>query len=218
MYEPIWFDYTKLVDNLVYLGAGAKIQLVVQLYQKGLDGKQKSFHSEYVSENNHQYGVVMQRNYNSYLCITKTYEKIYCLITFKDIILMRMKLEKATKWFEDSTFSIRDNELIITRKKEPIEVVLSTERKWLTFVPIIIVKEDGTQIQGVRMNMFDTGFVDMSIDTFYGMKYFFDTVDIWSLSSSLINYFGRPDLGTNLFGVFEKGGNDKQNKGKGFFD
>lgn len=216
MYKPIWFDYIKLVDDLLYLGGGATIQLVVQLYKKGMDGKSKSFHSEYVSENNYKYGVTMKRSYNSFLVINKAYEKSYAMITAKDIILMRMKLEKASKWFENNTFSIRGDELCITRKKDPIEIMLSTEKKWLTLVPVVIVKEDGTQFQGIRMNMFDTAFIDMTIDTFYGMKYFFDTVDIWTLSSSLINYFGRPEFGTNLYGTFNKDSNGSGSTGKFF--
>ena len=207
MFEPIWFNYNKITDVLLQLGGGACVQMNVLLYQKDMKGERKSCHNEYLIENNHQYGVTIKRTYNFFLSINKNVDHAYVMITPNDIILIRMKLEQATKWFTNgNTFkrAADTNQLVIPKRKNPILVELSTEKKWFTFIPVVIEKEEGStviQTQGIRMNLYDQALIDLTIDRFYGMKYLFDTVDMFTLASNMMNYIGRPKFGTNLKGI-----------------
>ena len=48
------------------------------------------------------------------------------------------------------------------------------------------------------MNLYDTSFIDITIDNFYGMKYLFETIDMFTLASNMVSYLGRPEFGTNM--------------------
>lgn len=215
-YQPIWFDYNKITDELLQICPGTSIQMHVLLYKKDMKGEKKSYHTEYVTEKNYQYGMTIKRGYSSYLTINYFPENAYVMITANDILLIRSKLAMIERWFQNSTFKKLDSgELIIPKEKDPIEIELFAEEKWLTFKPIVIVKEEtlrSIHIPGVQMNMYDKAFINLTIDRFYGMKYLFDTVDIFTLASNMLNYIGRPEFGTNMVGTYEK------NYNKGFFN
>lgn len=211
-YQPIWFDYNKITDELMQICPGTSIQMNLLLYKKEMKGDKKSFHTEYVVENNYQYGVIMKRKYNFYLSINNFQTRAYVMITPNDIILIRMKLNLIQRWFENSTFKRVNNEVLtIPRKKDPINIELYNEHKWLQFEPVIIEKEEGTKIiqkEGVTMNMYNQVLVNLDSDRFFGMKYLFDTIDMFTLASNMMNYIGRPEFGTNMNRPFDNGQNN----------
>lgn len=217
MRTPIWFEYDKITDDLLQLGNGGIIQMVVQLTSPDRDGIRTSFHREYTYAKNQECLSSIKRNYRFFLTLSKPKEKEYVMISVNEILLFRMQLDRVEKWFQNNTFGIKNGELYITRKKEPIIIDGLLERKWIAFSPIIIVREDQTQIMGVRMNLYDASFIDLTIDHFYGMKYLFETVDMFNLAANMINYLGRPEFGTNMTNFVEDYQNTTpKNNGKFF--
>ncbi|MDD3121959.1 MAG: hypothetical protein PHC62_00420 [Candidatus Izemoplasmatales bacterium] len=197
MSTPIWYEYDKITDDLLWIGNGGIIRMVVQLSSPDKNGMRTSFHHEYAYTKNQDNLSSISRKYNFFLTINKTYDKEYVMITANEILLIRAHLERVEKWFQSGTFGIKNDELYIQRKKEPIVIDGLLEKKWLAFNPIIIVRENQVQIMGVRLNLYDSCFIDIPIDNFYGMKYLFDTIDMFSMASNMVNYLGRPDFGTN---------------------
>ena len=70
---------------------------------------------------------------------------------------------------------------------------------------------------GIRLNLYDTSFIDINIDNFYGMRYLFETVDMFGLASSMVSYLGRPEFGTNMTSFRVEDMEPMQNEKKSFF-
>lgn len=216
MYKPIWFEYDKITDDLMFLGNGGIIQMVVQLSNRDKNGIRESFHREYAYIKNGENLNSIKRQYRFFLTITKPYDKASVMITINDIFIFRQAVNKATKWFEDGTFTIRNDEIRMVNASRKIAVIDGLiEGKWVALNPVVIIKEDKTQIMGIRMNLYDMSFIDITIDNFYGMKYLFETVDMFTLASNMVSYLGRPEFGTNMTS-FRYDDDTKSNKG-GFF-
>ncbi len=195
MYVPMWIDYDKITDSLMYLSNGASIQFSVNLKYTTKTGETRSFHNEYIYGNG---SVSIKRQYD--FCIIIKLLDQYVMITINDIYLIRMQLDKIEKWFTATkTFGIKNQQLFVVNKKKPIRIYGLVQRKWLEFEPIVITYEDGMQEQGVRMTLSDYNyFVDIGVNKFFGMKYLFDTVDMFQMAQNMLNYVGRPERGTNI--------------------
>lgn len=196
---PIWYEYDKITDDLIFLGNGGIIQMIVQLSNRDKNGIRESFHHEYAYIKNGENLNSIKRNYRFFMAISKPYDKASVMVTINDIILFREKINRACKWFDDGTFVIKNNELKLMNASRKIVAISGLmESKWVTLNPVIIIKEDQTQIMGIRMNLYDTSFIDITIDNFYGMKYLFETIDMFTLASNMVSYLGRPEFGTNM--------------------
>lgn len=218
MKVPIWYEYDKITDDLMFLGNGGMIQMVVQLSNKDKNGVRTSFHHEYAYSKNGERLNSIKRTYRFFLSIIKPYDKASVMVTVNDIFLFREKIKKACEWFSDGTFVVKNHELRLINASKKIAIVSGlAENKWVTFNPVIIIKEDETQIMGIRLNLYDTSFIDINIDNFYGMRYLFETVDMFGLASSMVSYLGRPEFGTNMTSFRVEDMEPMQNEKKSFF-
>ena len=222
MFQPIFFDYNKLTDDLLNIGYGTSIQMVVSLNERRKNGENNHFHHEYtyINEQGEQ-RVSMKRNINCYLQIVKQKEQ-YVIISVNDIILMRNTLQSIERWFQDNTFAIKNDMLHVVNKKKPKVITGLAQGKWLQFEPVVITYEDHSQVQGIRMTLSDYSiYTDIDINRFYGMLYFFEKVDLFTMAQNMLNYLGRPEFGTNLVSFMddEKANmNVKKNNKSSFFD
>lgn len=197
MYTPMWMDYDKITDDLMYIGYSTTLQCSTTLSRRDKKTNERiSFHKEYGYIKNGERLNSIKRNYSCFLIINNYYAKAYVMIGINDIILMRYRLQQVEKWFS-SCFGIKNDKLYITRQQKPVVVDSLAENKWIEFLPTVITREDGTQIQGVNMNLYNECVVEISIDNFYGMKYIIDTINLIDMANHMINYLGRPQLGTN---------------------
>lgn len=215
-YQPIWFDYNKIVDELLILGDGGSIQMNVMLYNRNMKGEKKSFHTEYVMKDKTGFNITLKRKYNFYLSINKSYDNAYCIITLADMILVKSNLERVAKWFENGVFFQKDGHYHIMKQKQKrnIEILLSAEQKTISFTPIVISKSDEREFVGVEMDLYGKSTIDLTVDRFFAMKYLFDTIDMFTLASNMLNYISRPENGTNMIPIYDR--EDEEQKG-GFF-
>ena len=199
MYTPMWMDYDKITDDLAYIGNGTTLQFTVSLSRRDKRTNERvSFHNEFGYMKNGYKVNSIKRNYSASLIINNYLTKTYVMIGINDIILARLRLQQVAKWFQTQTcFGIKNDKLYITRQQRPVVIDALSENKWIEFLPTVITREDGTQIQGVSMNLYNETAVEVTIDNFFGMKYIIDTIDIISLANQMINYLGRPEFGTN---------------------
>lgn len=208
MYTPMWMDYDKITDDLMYIGFNTTLQCSTTLSRKDKRTNERvSFHKEFGYIKNGERVNSIKRSYNCYLVINNYSSKAYVMIGVNDIILMRYRLQQVEKWFS-SCFGIKENKLYITRQQKPVVVDSLAENKWIEFLPTVITKEDGTQVQGVNMNLYNECVVEISIDNFYGMKYIFDTINLIDMANHMINYLRRPQLGTNYTDLSMTSGDD----------
>lgn len=222
MYTPMWIEYDKITDDLMYIGNSTVLQFTVSLSRRDKRTNERvSFHKEFGYMKNGYKVNSIKRNYSCSLIINNYITKTYVMIGINDIILTRLRLQQVEKWFQ-TCFGIKNDKLYVTRQQKPVVIDSLSENKWIEFLPTVITREDGTQIQGVNMNLYNETVVEITIDNFFGMKYIIDTIDIISLANQMINYLGRPQFGTNYTDLSRMDETDNNyqhssNKKGGFF-
>lgn len=193
-----YLDYDKISDDLCWLGKSIVVRMVVGLSNK-YNNERKHFHKEYGYESNFGTLYTIRRSFNYYISIDHLQEKEGIMITVKDILLLRMKINEAFRWFSDGTFVIKKGKLIITEHKKCIIDGLAC-RKEMMLEPIILEDEQKVQSQGMRITLARTEtYSDTSVNTFAGFVYLMNQIDMYGAAQNLINYIGHPDFGTNLY-------------------
>ena len=201
--KPMYTNYDKLSDNIVYLGSKLSLRLNVYLSTKSDNGRSRFFHTEYKYE--YKYGGTlysMRRCFDYFLSLTKYDEDVSIMIRVQDMIIMREKLEEVAKWFSsNNVYAIKDRKLIIKTKQKPIVVAGLAGAKYLQFDPVVLTWESNEeQSPGLRITLSDPAvFADITVDKFYALLYIFQTINLYEAASLLVNYFGRPELGTNQY-------------------
>lgn len=209
MNKPIdYIEYDKISDDLLFLGNNTILRFYVKLSKRGEDGTRYHFHKEYSYNSNytniHRVASI-KRSFEYYLSIDKIdSSENNIMIRVQDILLFRMKLNEIVSWFNDKTFAIKKDRLIVLEKKS-VEIPGLAFGKYIKFEPIVIDWES-TQYQGIRITLSDENvFTDISIDKFYGLVYTINEINMYQSAQILLNYLGRPEFGTNLY-EFENGG------------
>lgn len=201
-----YISYDRLSDDLLYLGSNTILRFNVSLAKaNSKDGTRVSYHKEYKYPSNKyidaDFAITMRRSFEYYLSIDKLdARESSVMIRVQDILLLRMKLKEVSMWFSNGTFEIIQGEIKIVKRPVPIIIDCLAGNKMIMFEPIVVVWETtNEQQQGVRMTLSESSaYVDMNITNFFGFVYLIDTIDMYNAAQNLVNYLGRPPLGSNL--------------------
>ena len=210
--EIDYLDYEKAVDDLFYIDSNTVLRFNVILNRKDKEGKRIGFHSEvkYPSAKYNNKSIInIRRKLDYFLSIENfkpspiTGEKEFIMIGVKDILALRIQLNNVYKWFSSEQFknlyAIKDNKLIILGGVEPIIVDGLPMGKFLQIEPIVY-EYDNKYSMGVRISLSSmNNYCDINIDSFMGLKYLIDSINMYESAQLLLNYVGRPAYGTNLF-------------------
>lgn len=206
-------DYEKISDDLCVLGGLAILKFNVVLNHKNKDGKRTYFHSE-VAYPSMKYGrrktvINIKRQFSFFLSIetpsgNKQFKE-FIYINPRDIIDVRMKLNSVFKWFSskeyENLYIIKDDELVIMKKVQPIKIIRLAMDKYIEFEPIVCNTEY-TKSMGVRMYLNgDSNYINIPIDSFLEFKYFIDSINMYQAALSLLSYIERPPYGTNMYTI-----------------
>lgn len=200
-----YIDYEKISDDIFFIGNSTVLRLNVSLAKPDTrDQTRRHFHKEYAYSTS-KYSdknmiVTMRRSFDYYLSIDKLDAREYStMIRVQDIMLVRMKIHEVLNWFTSKIFGMKNDQLYIFKHPKPAIISGLVENKSIIFEPIVITWEDGSQEQGIRMTLTDSNvYVDITIGKFYGLAYVIDSINMFESAQSLVNYLGRPELGTNL--------------------
>lgn len=198
--------YDRLSDDLYYLGNSTVVRFNVSLGRVNEnDGTKVSYHKEFMYPSNKYSNfddqITMRRSFSYYLTIEKIdAREASIMIRVQDILLLRAKLHEALNWFNDNTFGIKQQRLYVVNRPKSIIIDNLPDNKYISLDPIVIEWENtGDQQQGIRLSFSEGSvYADISIDKFYGFVYTIDTLNMYESAQLLLNYFGRPDYGTNL--------------------
>lgn len=199
-----YFDYDKISDDVYYLGNFMTLRLNVSLNTTDKEGYKSSFHKEFRYDSNKYLDAVkmitMRRSFDYYLTLEKTDNKeLSPMIRVQDMFLVQAKVNEALTWFNSGVFGTKRNKLYIVNKPESIIITGLVGNKSIMFDPVIIDYDEGVQTQGIRITLTETYcYSDISIDRFYGFAYIINNINMYESAQLLLNYFGRPELGTNL--------------------
>ena len=203
-----YIDYDKISDDLCWLGNKCIVRMVVKLANKGKDGTRYHFHKEFkyeTSYTNKREAMTIRRSFDYYISIDHLeYRESSVIISIRDILLLRMQMNEAFKWFYDKTFAMRNDKMVIFEKKKPIIVDGLMGNKYISFEPIVYIDWDDKQSKGIRVTLGNSEiFTDVPVNVFAGFMYVINSLDMFTAAQNMINYIGHPDFGTNLF-TFER--------------
>ena len=202
-----YIDYDKISDDLCWLGNKCIVRMVVKLANKNKDGNRNHFHREFkypTNYNDKREAITIRRSFDYYISIDSLDSKESVLITVRDILLLRMQISEAFKWFYDKTFAMKNKKMIILEKKQPIMVEGLLGGKYLMFEPIVYIDWEEKQSKGIRITLGNPNtFTDVPVNVFAGFLYLMNSIDMYTAAQNLINYIGHPKFGTNLL-TYEK--------------
>lgn len=227
-----FLDYDKISDTLMYFCQEISLKFCVGLSRKDKLGNIVHFHNEYKYENSklNKTSLSIKRNINPYFMIDdSTNFDNSIMIRVSDIILLRMVMEKITiPWFigVNRIFGFdKEKKLQIKGKWTPADFVLS-DYKYISFAPIVIVYENGSTKEGVRMTVNDkSNYVDMDINRFLEFYYYITNTDVYNAAIGLLNYVKQGPYGVNLTDMNNNsyrdtdwGNNEYKSNAKNYFD
>lgn len=203
-----YLDYDKISDDLCWLGNKCIVRMVVKLANKNKEGNRNHFHKEFrypAHYNDKKEVITLRRSFDYYISIdTLDGTKDSIMITVRDILLLRMQMSEAFKWFYDKTFAMKNKKMIILEKKPPLIVDGLANGKYISFEPIVYIDWEDKQSKGIRITLGSPDvYTDIPVNVFAGFMYLMNSIDMYMAAQNLINYLGHPKFGTSLF-TYEK--------------
>ena len=61
------------------------------------------------------------------------------------------------------------------------------------------MEDRGAHAPGIRVVLDNSNTFDMNLNNWYAFVYLIESIDMYNAASTLMAYFGRPDLGTNMW-------------------
>lgn len=213
MEEPIkFFEVDKISDDVFVISSNAVLKFNVAL-SKINGGKRYHFHKEF------EYPVeglpevkslaTIRRTFDYYLSLENPMKdskgnKAFIRIGPNEYFLLKKALEEVIAWFTDkkyeNLFATYNGKLVLTTPTPSKRINSLPMQKYIEFIPIIIDKgiANADKEPGVRMFLSSPdNYTDFGIDRLMGFYYSVSTFNMYLTATNLINYLGRPELGTN---------------------
>lgn len=201
-------DYNKLSDDVYFVGKNMILKLNVSLYTTTPDGKRYLYHKEYgyydqkIKENTFS----LKRSFDYYLSLeninaTDTGVKEFIRIGYPELLLLKTKLKIVYEWFNEERFFdlyryTKDQKLSLPRKPPKIVLNEFPQSKYIELTPVVI----NDQHPGVRLYLnSDENYADIYLSKFMGFYQVITDFNLYMAAQNLLNYFGRPDYGTNAY-------------------
>ena len=191
-------DYNKITDTIVPLGSKAALKMNVILSNLGVN-KDRSFHNEIKSD----LGIKINRNFSYFLTIEKKDDEFSSvMIRPQDMVLLKEKINYIDQeWFRSGkAFMIKQKKLICI-KTNPIVIQGLATGKYLQFDPIVYQNDETASVSmGLRITLGDPNqFIDIDLDKFYAFLYSINSISMFQVAQTMVNYLGRPEFGTNMY-------------------
>lgn len=209
--------YNRIQDTLMFLGNNENMVCISSILSYYIKNKKKEkydyFYSEvqYFSENMNCETKKIRRNYDCYLMM----ENVRPIGTYRETIILRGKdLEllytTLLPKFEfiisnfDKIYQGVDNKMRVTDFIKPFMIEIGI--KSLIFQPGI--NKTFTEELKPSIEMYLNGNKDnkicMSFDQVYGFMYLIRRFNLYSYAASMLNFIGRPPMGTNLIDMVDR--------------
>lgn len=216
--DPLMYStYEKMTDDLYWLSTNLLLRFNVILAHYDKDsGRRNIFHKEfkYPSTKTEYSLKTIRRSFDYYLSL-ETYfrreldERIFIPIKVQDILSIRMGLQVVFSWFNDKQFEglyvTKNGRLIMTSPTPSYVISQLPGGTYIEFKPIIIQKNAGVDDKepGIYMGFSDSFGIRLTLSRFMGFKYIMDSINMYESAQLMLNYLGRPDLGSFLYSFAE---------------
>lgn len=207
-------EYNRVSDVLLYIGKNMVVKFNVQLSNYNKDTKKmEPFHKEYkyydARVGSDRYTI--HRSFGYYISIENCIAnddgiKEIVKVGVCEITLMKMMLNSGLEWFTNSEYKDlygkRDGKLVINKQIEPKHI--SLQGKYVEIEPIVFVSYMGDYDFGVRLYLnSDTNYVEMPLNTYCGLQYTFESVNLYQSALGVLAYLEKPEPGSNLVSFSE---------------
>lgn len=205
-------DYDRIVDKVMWLGAGATLNFNIDLYytRKTISGQRnkENFHREVIYKVDNQYKVKILRDFTYYFTIELNNKNIKdkAIIGVNNIYFIIFNLKNIIKWFIgengiNNTFAKRsDGTLFVCSKIDPIRINLAFD-SYIEFKPAVDFINGYESIGAqVFLNNNNSNFF-MSSDTIFSLYHMLSTSNMYMMAQNMLNYIGRPEYGTNSYNI-----------------
>ena len=189
----VFRDFDRIVDDLMYFGSGVQLKFNLSFARKGSDGRRHHFLNVYKYESKYDdYGKVLtvRRHFDYYLSIdVKDNFGASIMITNKDILNVRMRLNQVYKWFTDQTFRIDKKKKLHVVGAPGVVKIRCTGDKYIIFEPTVITYDNNQQREGVRMYINSQSlYVDYNVDTFMEFMYLIGSINMYECANIMAGY------------------------------
>mgnify|MGYP003470099290 CR=1 FL=1 len=229
MVKIAYQDYEKISDICMWLSKEYVLKFNVEL-NKHTNNNKENFHKEIGYSMNGDFRVNINRSFNYYLSIESVKRsseglKLQLRIGVEHIYFLKFKLHEVIKYFTSeeykSLFVKKDNKIIMT-SKVPSVIVNIAFNNYIEFEPVVATFDENNQSIGIRLFLGSDGVsFFMDVNTLLSFSYFIDTFNMYQSAQLMLNYLGRPENGTNYFGMNNKNSNNYvpvSNNTSTFFD
>lgn len=210
--EPIEFlKVEKLSDDMYTLGPNVVLRFNVHL-ARNANNTRYHFHKEFeYSTNIKDYDslVTIKRSFDYYMSLENCQKdsngnKVFIRIGPSEYIYFKKALEEAVAWFTDIKYDklfVYDSGKLTLLQPIPEFVMNKLPMgKYIRLEPVVIDKgmANADKEPGVRIELgSDSNFIDINVDKLMGLYYLVSTFNMYQAAISLVNYLGRPPLGTS---------------------
>lgn len=202
-------EIDSISDDVLHLGNGLYLRMVVKLGKKDKEGSRDYFHKEYRYNSKYidqKNSISIKRSFDYFLLIEKKKYRdddmdCYIQIRPNNMIILNSAISKCVPWlFDKNLFKIRNNKLELTTRVEVVKVYGLPLESWIGFEPIPIYNESNDSYdKGIRIYLSsDDKYIDISGSNFLGLVYTLNSFDMYSTAINLLNYIQRPEIGINL--------------------
>lgn len=207
-------DYWKIVDVVMPLCTSAFLKMNVSLQYLDANNMSHSYHQEFNTyDADGRFRSSIRRTYDYYLSIEtfgKQMDREFIRIGLSELYRLRMIMPHILEWFTSPEFVglfayNQNHELYIDKQVDSIMVDNLPMGKFISFEPVVI-NFNSKSVEGVRMYLnSDNTYIDIP----YEMKFigFADIIlhfDLYLAAQNMLNYFGRPEFGTNSITIGNK--------------
>lgn len=203
---PQYINYEGLTDIVYPLSNTIKLNFTVKLAVPDKDGNRsftahKEFEFSGSKYNNRPRVISLKREFDYYLYFSDYLEKeLFIQIRLENMIMVQAVVQTLVNYFLDGSNwgYTKDKKLVIKKKINPMTVDLPSD-KWISFEPIVVIKDNLTEDKGIRLYLSsDDKYVDLTQNKFMGLAYTLISMNMYESAITMLNYFDEKKCGSNF--------------------
>lgn len=202
-------NYNKIDSLICYVGGKAVLKMNVILSDtKAERYRDLSYHMEtdFYSDKADRRLVNIKLNYRYFLTLETigkyNAEREYIVINDSDMFQFREALRGLyTEITASDLYAEREGKLTMVRDSPSFGVRLPFKKKVVFHASTITDSEDFNHPGALMYVNSKDLVISLSVRDIEGLLYHFETINLFQMAQELVNYFGRPEDGTNRFMV-----------------
>lgn len=209
-----WKNYAKISDEIFAsnnISLKMNVNLIKEIPVQDGTKRRKLFHLEFGYKDKEGSDVYsIHRSFDYYLSIENTAKlsdgyKEFIRIGITEIDNFRLEFSKVFRWIHDENLFITDSNgrLYINKDIKPIFIGgLPPKNKFIAFEPAVGDIDNPFKAIKIVLNS-QSNVILMPINKFMGFYHVIMNINLYNAAQNIVNYFGRPAYGSNLFKIGE---------------